>query len=83
MRVLLSNCFVTVRENDLENLSVVTIWTVATFCWYQMQLSKKLKTFCLFFCPFFKSASNFEDFESKDDFHSLCISEITDCERHG
>ena len=48
-----------------------------------MQLSKKLKTFCLFFCPFFKSASNFEDFESKDDFHSLCISEITDCERHG
>ena len=39
----------------------------------QMQLSKKEKTFS----EFSVSKSNFEHFEIKDDFDSLCISEIT------
>ena len=49
----------------------------------QMQLSKKQKTFCQIFSAFFKSRSNFERFEKKNHRHSLCISEITDCERRG
>ena len=43
-----------------------------------MQFSKKQKTFSKLFSPFLKSTSNFEDFEIKDDLHSLSISEITD-----
>ena len=43
-----------------------------------MQLSKKLKTFCQFFCPFVKSASIFQHFQKKVDFQNLRIFEITD-----
>ena len=50
---------------------------------YQMQLSKIFKIFCPFFSSFLKSTSNFNYFEKKDDSDTLCISEITDCERHG
>ena len=32
------------------------------------------------FAPFVKSKSNFEHFEKKDDPHTLCISDIRDCE---
>ena len=47
-----------------------------------MQLSKKLKKFCQIFCPFLIFATNFQDFEKKDDSHSLFISQITHSERH-
>ena len=46
-----------------------------------MQSCKQLKTFFQFSSPFLKYALNFQNFEKKDDFHSLCISEITDCQR--
>ena len=46
----------------------------------EMQLSKKQETFSEFFVAFLKFRSSFEIFEKKDDFHSLCISEITDYE---
>ena len=49
----------------------------------QMQFSKKQKTLSEFLDLFLKSTSNFEHFETKYDPHSLCISEITDCERCG
>ena len=49
----------------------------------QMQLSKKQKTFFLFFSAFLKSRSTFEHFQKKDDRHSSCISEITECKRRG
>ena len=43
----------------------------------------KNKTFFLhFFLEFFESALNFQTSQKKDDSHSLCISEITDHERH-
>ena len=48
-----------------------------------MQLTKKQETFLEFFAPFVKSASNFEHFEIKENSHSLCISEITVCQRCG
>ena len=44
----------------------------------QMQLSKKQKIFSLFFAAFLKLACNFEYFEKKGEFHSLCISQIID-----
>ena len=47
----------------------------------QMQLSKKKKTFSQFFPEFLKSVSNSKHFEKKYDPYSLCISELTDCER--
>ena len=47
----------------------------------QMQISKKRQNFSDFFTPFLKSTSSFKHFEKKDDPHSLCISEITDCQR--
>ena len=46
----------------------------------QMQLSKKQKTFSEIFSAFLKSRLNFEHFRKKDDPHSLCISEIADCQ---
>ena len=49
----------------------------------QMQLSEKPKTFSEFFVPFPDSTANFEHFEKKDDRHSYCISEFTDCENLG
>ena len=36
-----------------------------------------------FVCPFSKSRWNFECFEQKDDPQSLCIFEITDCQKRG
>ena len=45
-----------------------------------MQISKKRKQFFDFFSVFFKSRSNFEHFEKRDDPQSLCISEVTDYE---
>ena len=44
----------------------------------QMQLSKKQKIFSLFFAAFLKLTCNFEYFEKKGEFHSLCISQIID-----
>ena len=46
----------------------------------QIHLSKKQKTFSYFFSAFFEFKLNFKNFEKKDDPHSLCISESTDCE---
>ena len=47
-----------------------------------MQLSKKQKSFSEYFTPFLKSASSFENFETKDGPHSVCISDITDYQKH-
>ena len=49
----------------------------------QMQLSEKRKSFAQFFVPFLHYQSNFKHFEKKDDRHSSCISEVTDCESLG
>ena len=43
----------------------------------QMQFSKKQKSFSQIFGTFLKFTSNFEQFEKKNDSHSICISEIT------
>ena len=48
-----------------------------------MQLSQKLKPFSQFCAAFSKSRLNFEDFQKKDDAHSLFISEATACEKRG
>ena len=47
----------------------------------QMQLPKKQKVVCQIFSEFLKSISNFEQFEKKDDPHSLCIFESNHCKR--
>ena len=47
------------------------------------ELSRKLKTFSVFFRAFSKSGLNFKHFEKKDDPHSLFISEATACENRG
>ena len=49
----------------------------------QSPLSQKQKTFCLFFIGFLKCALKLEHFEKKDEYPSLIISEIMDCERGG
>ena len=49
----------------------------------QMRLSEKQKTFCQFFIAFVKSAWNLEHFEKKDEYPSLIILEMMDCERGG
>ena len=46
----------------------------------QMQLSHNHKWFSQFFAAFLKSRINFQHFEKKDNPHSFCISQITDCE---
>ena len=48
----------------------------------QMQFPQK-NFFSLSFSVFLKSALNFEYFLKEDDSHSLCISEIADCEISG
>ena len=48
----------------------------------QMHLSQKQKVFSEFFLEFFEPALNFQNFQKKDDNHSLCISGITDHKRH-
>ena len=47
----------------------------------QTELSQKQKTFYGFFIAFLKCAWNLEHFEKKDEYPSLIISEIKDCER--
>ena len=49
----------------------------------QTPLSQKQKTFWVFFIAFLKCASNLKHFEKKDEYPSLIISEIMDCERGG
>ena len=49
----------------------------------QTPLSQKQKTFCRFFIAFLKCAWNLEHFEKKDEYSSLIISEMMDCERGG
>ena len=44
---------------------------------------KKKKTFCGFFIAFLKCAWHLEHFEKKDEYPSLIISEIMDCETGG
>ena len=48
-----------------------------------MQLSLKQGPCSQFFISILKSSLNFENFQKKDDSHSLDISEITDSEKHG
>ena len=48
-----------------------------------MQVSQKLKTFSRFFPAFSKSSLIFEDFQKKDDAHSLIICGPTACEKRG
>ena len=43
----------------------------------QILLSEKRKTFSELFSAFLKSTLNFEHFQTKDDPHSRCISQIT------
>ena len=45
----------------------------------QTPLSQKQKTFCRFFIAFRKCAWNLQNFEKKDEYPSLIISEIMDC----
>ena len=45
-----------------------------------MVISPKSKTFSQFFIASIKSTLNSEYFEKKDQSHSLCITEIIDCE---
>ena len=45
-----------------------------------MMISTKSKTFSRFFIASMKSTLNSEYFEKKDQFHSLSITEIIDCE---
>ena len=47
----------------------------------QTPLSQKQKIFWVFFIAFLKCASNLEHFEKKEEYSSLNISEIMDCER--
>ena len=47
----------------------------------QTLLSQKQKTFSKFLSSFLKCTLNFEHFQTKDDPHSRCISEITVSEK--
>ena len=49
----------------------------------QRRLYQKQKTFCGFFIAFLKCAWNLENFEKKDQYPNLIISQIMDCERGG
>ena len=49
----------------------------------QVLLSQKQKTFSVFLSPFLKSTLNFDNFRTKDDPHSLCVSEITVSKKGG
>ena len=49
----------------------------------QMHLSDKLVFFSQLVAAFMLSTSNFEDFEKKENLHSLCSSKTADCERRG
>ena len=45
-----------------------------------MQSSEKQKKIFSIFFPFLESTSNLKRIETKDNRHSQCISQITDCE---
>ena len=49
----------------------------------QTPLSQKQKTFYGFFTAFLKCAWNLEHLEKRDEYPSLIISEMMDCERGG
>ena len=49
----------------------------------QTPFSQKENTFCRFIIAFLKCACNLQHFEKKDEYPSLIISEIMDCERGG
>ena len=46
----------------------------------QMQLSKKLMVLSQVFTAFLRFTFNFKHFKKEDGSHSLCLSEIIDCE---
>ena len=50
---------------------------------FQTPASQKQKIFSGFFIVFLKCAWNLEDFQKKDEYSSLIISEIIDAERRG
>ena len=50
---------------------------------FQTRLSHKQKTFSGFFIAFLKCAWNLENFQKKDEYPSLIISEIIDEEKRG
>ena len=64
-----NKCLCYIRQNFLQPI--------------QMQLSKKRKTFCKIFIGVAKFTQNFENFEKKDEPHSLCFAEIVVYERRG
>ena len=49
----------------------------------QTPLSQKKNASCWFFITFLQCACNLEHFEKKDEYPSLIISEIMDCEKGG
>ena len=49
----------------------------------QMLLPQKQRTFSEIFATFLKYRLNFEHFQTKDDPHSCCLSEILVSEKHG
>ena len=50
---------------------------------FKRHFLKNKRPFCGFFIAFLKCAWNLEHFEKKDEYPSLIISEIMDCERGG
>ena len=54
-----------------------TIWRTK----FKRHYLKNKMLFDRFFIPFLKCACNLEHFEKKDEYPSLIISEIMDCER--
>ena len=50
---------------------------------FQTPLSPKQQTFSEFFIAFLKCAWNLENFQKKDEYPNLIISEIIDAERRG
>ena len=50
---------------------------------FQTSLSPKQKTFSRFFIAFLECAWNLENFQKKDEYPSLIISEIIDAEKRG
>ena len=50
---------------------------------FQTPLSQKQKTFSGFFIAFLKCAWNLENFQKKDEYPSLIVSEIIDAKRRG
>ena len=60
----------------------VAMWTISRNKFKRHYLKNK-RLFVRFFVAFLKCACNLEHFEKKDEYPSLIISEIMDCERGG